>query len=113
MNFFDIDPTALPPNCLYYFCVELAILYISETDFDTLPEGVDNCWDISKVCDARPKAFAVYRTNDLDEGRICDLEVYDEVVIEVNQKTHEVAWYPMCADDLDGDEETSDDEDED
>lgn len=80
-SFFDIPDMAHPPGARFWFNIRVYTVYFG-TEKPLLPKGVEECWIMDHLTDARPYVAFFKRVDDgwLDDP--IDIEWTDHCVVE-------------------------------
>lgn len=99
MNFFDIEPAALPQRSQYFFNIVVRIISVNpEVTRQALGiEGVDSICDIEHIMDSRPYILYIDTDEEKEFGEY-SYEEYSHCVVEVSP--FEVSWYNMLDSDV-------------
>lgn len=106
MNFFNINPNALPADAQYYFNIAVMLIYVPNSEAMEELCGVDleTYWDISALTEPRPSLMGIIKVDEeayqelfADETEYY-IEVHPHCVVEVSP-TLGIGWYEMFGED--------------
>ena len=102
MSFYDIDPTTLPKDALYFHNVLLVLVATDPQLWEY--EDCDQIWHLNQITSPQPTAYCFYPDSELQEQEDEDGEVSDFEIILVNHAVvevcgNEVSWYEGVDDD--------------